>query len=377
MRHARISGLPGLAAACLTAIIALTGLALSGPAAHAQERTLRIDDTSRQYILHMPRNAPAGPMPLVIALHGALQPASILQRYLDLDAIADREGFIVAYPKGINLIWNDGRKSVAGFIPILNARDDAGFVLAVRDALIAEGLVDPGRTYLMGFSNGGFLTAFVACRYADRFAAFATMMMTVPVGYEESCKPDRPVPILMMNGTYDPIVPMFGRPTPGARLMSASEGAELFARINQCEPPQTTSAPNTRILRWSQCAGGSQVAFYEIAGGHQPPAQSTDVGDAFAALLLGPRRSGIDAPQEIWSFFKQYGTPAVPVLAAPPLPGEPLPSLPAPPAAGVADPLPLRPASGTSGAAPHAATMMASAPLPPASPLRRRSASAE
>jgi polyhydroxybutyrate depolymerase len=303
-------------------------LALLAPAAAQQaasgERSLVSGGLTREYILHIPKDAPPGPKPLVIALHGAWQPAGVMQRYLDLDKVADREGFIVAYPKGLNLLWNDGRATVAGIMPILYPRDDGRFVVDVLESLEAEGLVDPSRAYLMGFSNGGFLTAFVACRYADRFAAYATMMMTVPVGYSESCKPARPLPILMMNGTYDPIVPMFGRPTPGARLMSASESAALFARIDGCGTPVETSAPHARILRWEGCANGSAVAFYEIAGGHQPPSQSTDAADALAALLLGPRRSGLDAPEEVWSFFKRFTLPlpdapdAAPLLAGTP-----------------------------------------------------------
>ncbi|WP_250152147.1 alpha/beta hydrolase family esterase [Ancylobacter radicis] len=285
------------------------------------ERRIVSGGLTREFILYVPKNAPPGPKPLVIALHGAWQPASVMQRYLDLDKVADREGFVVAYPKGLNLLWNDGRATVAGIMPILYPRDDGRFVVDVLDTLEAEGLVDPSRAYLMGFSNGGFLTAFVACRHAERFAAFATMMMTVPVGYNESCRPSRPVPILLMNGTYDPIVPMYGRPTPGARLMSADESAALFARIDSCGAPQETSAPHARIRRWENCAPGAAVAFYEIDGGHQPPSQSTDAADALAAVLLGPRRSGLDAPQEIWSFFQRFtlppaSPPAEPLLIA-------------------------------------------------------------
>ena len=311
-------------------LIALAALAAPPAArpAHAadSERTIVSGGITREFILHVPDKAPVGPKPLIIALHGAWQPAGVMQRYLDLDKIADREGFVVAYPKGLNLLWNDGRATVAGIMPIIYPRDDGRFVLDVLATLESEGLADPSRAYLMGFSNGGFLTAYVACRYANRFAAYATMMMTVPVGNGESCKPERPVPILMMNGTYDPIVPMFGRPTPGARLMSASESAALFARIDGCDTPEETRGPSARIVRWNNCAPGSAVAFYEVAGGHQPPAQSIGAGDALAALLLGPRRSGLDAPEEIWSFFTRFtNPPALPadatMMAEAPTPG--------------------------------------------------------
>lgn len=308
-------------------------------------RTLASGGLTREYILHLPKNAPPGPRPLVIAAHGALQPAGMMQRYLDLDAVADREGFVVAYPKGLNLLWNDGRSSIAGFIPLLQKRDDGKFMVDLLDELVNEGIADPSRAYLMGFSNGGFLTAFVACRYADRFQAYATMMMTVPVGYSESCRPSKPVPILLMNGTYDPIVPMFGRPTPGARLMSADATAALFARLDGCSAPERTSAPHARITRWNDCAPGGAVAYYEIAGGHQPPSQSTDAVDALASVLLGPRRSGLDAPEEIWAFFERFGGSA---------------PAPAVEIAGTA-PVSTAPASAAS-------TVLSLAPTPPAAP---------
>ncbi len=341
-------------------ILALLSPAMAQTAASG-ERSIVSGGLNREFILHVPANAPPGPKPLVIALHGAWQPAGVMQRYLDLDKVADREGFIVAYPKGMNLLWNDGRATVAGIMPIIYPRDDGRFMIDVLEALEAEGLVDPSRVYLMGFSNGGFLTAFVACRYAERFAAYATMMMTVPVGYAESCKPSRPLPILMMNGTYDPIVPMFGRPTPGARLMSASESAALFARIDGCGTPVETSAPHTRILRWEGCANGAAVAFYEIAGGHQPPSQSTGAADALAALLLGPRRSGLDAPEEIWAFFKRFTLPpadgAAPLMAA--APADPAPV--ALTSSMAASPIAAAPIGGS----PIGGSPTSSVPLPP------------
>ncbi|WP_018388061.1 PHB depolymerase family esterase [Ancylobacter sp. FA202] len=356
-------------------LVALLGLAASPAAAQSRDsvRTLTSGGLSRDYILHLPKNAPPGPLPLVIALHGALQPAGMMQRYLDLDAVADREGFIVAYPKGMNLLWNDGRSSIAGFIPLLHKRDDGRFVLDVLEALTAEGLVDPSRAYLMGFSNGGFLTAYVACKYADRFQAYATLMMTVPMDYAESCRPSKPVPILLMNGTYDPIVPAFGRPTPGARLMSADATAALFARLDGCAAPERTSAPHARITRWNDCTTGGAVAYYEVAGGHQPPSQSTDAVDALASVLLGPRSSGLDAPEEIWTFFKRFGgAPPVEIAgrapaATPALALAPVPQAAAPkPRPARAEPATL--ANAWDGIVPDARNASAPAPTAFAAP---------
>ncbi|MFK8252708.1 alpha/beta hydrolase family esterase [Ancylobacter terrae] len=379
----------------LCLLLALLALAGTVSLAGAQERTLSVGGLKRDYILHTPANGSTGPWPLVIALHGAWQPASVLRSYLDLDAIADREGFAVAYPKGINLLWNDGRGSVAGIMPIIQKRDDAAFVFAVLDQLVGEGVADPGRAYLMGFSNGAFLTAFVACRYPGRFKAYATMMMTAPQRYAETCKPGQPIPMLIMNGTYDPVVPMFGRPTPGAELMSAEDSAAFFARLNGCGASTTATAPHTKIWRWENCARGSAVLYYEVEGGHQPPAKTTGAMDALASLVLGPRRGGLDAPDEIWTFFKRYGTPGTapaggpgriaagtpaatgpaalaapgavpPVLAVPGPAAEPPPAAPPPP-----------PAISAFAEGYLPADVRTNIPLPVPSPLRQRTISTQ
>ncbi len=70
----------------------------------------------RSYVLHVPGVAASGPLPLVIAFHGGSGNAADFQRYAGLDALADRDGFLVAYPNGSGrlfserlLTWNAAR----------------------------------------------------------------------------------------------------------------------------------------------------------------------------------------------------------------------------------------------------------------------------
>ncbi len=78
------------------------------PASSAGART-------RSYWLHVPRHyAPGRPTPLVLAFHGGGGTGLGIQRSTGLSAVADREGFLVAYPQG--LAQDHGRAPPGGTV---------------------------------------------------------------------------------------------------------------------------------------------------------------------------------------------------------------------------------------------------------------------
>jgi len=85
--------------------------------------------------------------------------------------LADREGFIVIWPNGIQNSWNVGDRC-CGPAHDQNV-DDVGFTRAILDAIQAEACVDARRIYATGCSNGGGMAYDLACRAADVIAAVA------------------------------------------------------------------------------------------------------------------------------------------------------------------------------------------------------------
>jgi len=85
----------------------------------------------RSYIAHIPQGA-TKPMPVVIMFHGGGSNAEAQEKYTQMDAVADREHFIVVYPNGTGrgrfLVWNAG--TCCGAAPAKHI-DDVGFVRAV------------------------------------------------------------------------------------------------------------------------------------------------------------------------------------------------------------------------------------------------------
>ena len=88
--------------------------------------------------------------------------------------------------------------------------DDIAFLSALIEKLIADGVADARRIYVTGLSNGGAMTMSMLCARANLFAAAAAVIMNLTDGLASSCRPARPVPILVMNGTDDPLVPFNG-----------------------------------------------------------------------------------------------------------------------------------------------------------------------
>jgi polyhydroxybutyrate depolymerase len=132
----------------LSAVVLLTPIVGSAIArAQVDEaRTVALQGVERRYVLHLPPAAAPGPKPLVVALHGFTQPVESLRQWLRFDAVADREGFTVAYPEAVEGRWSYGP---GGRVPLPGREaeevDDVGFLVALLDALAAEGVADPAR----------------------------------------------------------------------------------------------------------------------------------------------------------------------------------------------------------------------------------------
>ena len=66
-------------------------------------------DRDRTYLLYRPASlSQQVPAPLVVVLHGGYGSGSQAERSYHWDALADRQGFVVAYPDGIGRSWNAG-----------------------------------------------------------------------------------------------------------------------------------------------------------------------------------------------------------------------------------------------------------------------------
>ncbi|MGI5201978.1 alpha/beta hydrolase family esterase [Spirillospora sp. CA-108201] len=168
------------------------------------KHTIAMGGWNRPYLLHVPPQREAGaPLPLIVALHGGLNDAEYVRRQSGLDETADRHGYAVAYPDGLLGTWNAG---ACCWFARWSGVDDVAFLDKLIDTLVRQGVADPRRVFVTGFSNGGGMAYRYACERSDRIAGIAVVSGALAIG----CTPRKPVSVLAFHGTWDPSVPYTG-----------------------------------------------------------------------------------------------------------------------------------------------------------------------
>ncbi|GAA2429628.1 PHB depolymerase family esterase [Actinomadura vinacea] len=250
-----------------------------GPGTH--KRTLTMGGFwQRDYLLHVPPGRTSAPQPLVIALHGGLDDMNYIRRQSGLDEVADQNGFLVAYPDGFMRTWNAGG---CCWFARMAGIDDVGFLDSLIDTLVREGLADPRRIYLTGFSNGGGMAYRYACERSSRVAAVGVVSGSLAV----ECAPRDPVPVIAFHGTADFSVPYGGggnqdwnNPEPFPPVAAVME----FWRTANRLPPLhriTLDTAKTTCRSTGRTTGrdgsGAEVEFCTIFdGGHEWPSGQVD-----------------------------------------------------------------------------------------------------
>jgi polyhydroxybutyrate depolymerase len=296
---------------------ALAGALAAVSAASAE--TIDVNGVKRSYTAQLPAKKPA---PLVVVLHGKTQRGADMIARTAWPQVAKREGLAVVFPDGLNHAWADARTKAG---PALRGppegTDDVAFIAKLVEKLVANGTADPKRVYVTGISNGGAMTMTLLCARADLFAAGASVIMNLTDEAAVTCHPSRPLPMLLMNGTADPLVPYAGGR--GSNYFAADgfwstdETLAFWRKLNGCETvnaastdlPDRNAADQSTVTRISsRCPGGHDVVLYRVNhGGHRMPGFAPDARfPRVAAGLLGPQNGDIDGAETIWAFFSRF-----------------------------------------------------------------------
>ena len=176
--------------------VGLPGTTTTIPTSHVH------DGTNRAFVLHVPDGLLA-PAPLVLALHAHSQEPKDIRAYSRLEALADEQGFIVAFPEGASGSWNAG---ACCFPASTDGVDDIAFLDEVIALTRVRARVDPARIHLTGGSNGAMMALRYACERSEVVASVAVVSgpLVAP------CSPELPVHVQVMHGARDAVVPLRG-----------------------------------------------------------------------------------------------------------------------------------------------------------------------
>jgi polyhydroxybutyrate depolymerase len=231
--------------------------------------------------LHLPMNASADPLPLLVFLHGLGGSGDDLREGLHLDEMAQAFAFAFIVPDGVldssgRRFWN-ASESCCNFDGV-----EVDHVAALRRWIgeaTANPKVDARRVYLIGFSNGGFMAYRAGCEIGSLLAGIVSIAGAGP-GATAACHPDKPLDVLQIHGERDPIVKFDGghlfaddrRP----RYPSAEQSVAYWAKVDHCTGKPTPAReldinprlPGAETVVWNYagCAG-NRVELWKILGG--------------------------------------------------------------------------------------------------------------
>lgn len=238
------------------------------------------------------------PVPLVLLLHGYGANGNVQAAYFGLNALAESEGFLLAYPDGTvdsggRAFWNatDACCDFDG-----TGVDDVAYLTAVLDDVQGQYNVDPKRVYAVGHSNGGFMSYRLACDITPRLAAIVSLAGATWLD-PGMCNPTGTISVLQVHGDMDTTVPYDG----AAGYPSATGTVAQWATKNGCSGPLEVAAKRldiddglagdeTMIARHSGCPAGAAAELWTIVGGgHIPNLSPNWATSIYAFLSAHPR----------------------------------------------------------------------------------------
>lgn len=238
---------------------------------------------------------PAVPAPLLVVLHGYGVDGAIQTAYLRLGPAADDAGMLLVAPDGTpgpdgQRYW---RATDACCGPDEGGPDDVAYLTGLIDEVADRYAVDPKQIYLVGHSNGGFMSFRLACEAADRIAAIVSIAGATTTDAAD-CRPREPVSVLAVHGTADDTILYDGGTIQGTPYPSADETAARWSELDGCDatarrladgPSLVDGQAEAEVEVHDGCDPGGWVERWTLPEGVHIPAFTDQVGEELLAFL--------------------------------------------------------------------------------------------
>lgn len=231
-------------------------------------------------------------------LHGYSDSPRLMELYSGMNLKARKEGFTVIYPAGLSgdsvkKSWN--AQFCCGY-SYDNNIDDVLFIDTLISELVTHPDVDKDRIYITGFSNGGMFTHLLGSKLSGKVAALAVSSGTIGNKNYTVPSPNLPIPIIMLHGTDDTVVPIDGNKSSGGYTYKTFKEAESFwVKNNDCTSEPAIEETDQYIRHSYSCT--NPIVTYTIK----------DRGHfwfgGLAEILHGNFGDNFNNTDIIWNFF--------------------------------------------------------------------------
>jgi poly(hydroxyalkanoate) depolymerase family esterase len=266
---------------------------------------------SRTYKLYIPSTLPAGPVPLIVMLHGCTQSPDDFAAGTRMNALAEADPCLVAYPAqaasaNAQRCWN-------WFNPEDQQRDrgEPAIIAGITRQILRDHAVDPRRVHVAGLSAGGAQAAIMGATYPELFAAIGvhsglacgaardmpSAFAAMRGGAAGLASAGRAVPTIVFHADRDPTV----HPVNGDQVIAQARSAtSLRAETLRGQVPGGHAYTRTRH---ADSAGHAVLEQWVVHGG----GHAWSGGDP-AGSYTDPK--GPDASAEMRRFFAENPLPA-------------------------------------------------------------------
>lgn len=241
-------------------------------------------------------------VPLVISLHGYSATGAYQELFLPLQPLAEERGFLLVHPDGtINELGNEYWNATDACCGMgTSTVDDSGYLAAVIGDVQAAYNVDPKRIFVVGFSNGGFMSYRMACDHADTIAAIVSISGASFLD-PAACAPSQPVNVLEIHGTDDDTIGYHGGTFLGGDFPGAEQSVRDWATYNGCtgtaigaatshDLDATIDGAESVVTAFDGCPPGGTAELWTITGGtHIPELSANFTSDVIDFLLAHPK----------------------------------------------------------------------------------------
>ncbi len=150
-------------------------------------------------------------------------------------------------------------------------RDELAYAHEVLDDVVMRFDADRSRVLVSGFSIGGSLVWYLACKDPGLGAAYAPIAGGFWRPHPVTCK--GPIDLLHTHGWRDRTVPLEGRPLRGGAIRQGDipEGLQLWRAMDKCageRPDVFSTSAEYWIRTWNTCETGRQMALALHPGDH-------------------------------------------------------------------------------------------------------------
>jgi len=239
------------------------------------------------------------PIPLIVSLHGYSSSGERHDSRWGIGALADQYGFLTISPDGTREAEGDRNPYWNASSACCNFErtdvDDSAYLRRMIDQIRASYNVDASRIYVIGHSNGGFMSYRMAYEHSDVVAAIVSLAGANHLEQREP--PPNPVHVLQIHGTDDTTIAYRGGEIQGNRYPGAFASVSRWAQYNGCDTSVASremrdldaSLPGheTGVMKINVgCKDGGSAELWTISDGAHSPVYSDTWGEQIVEWLL-------------------------------------------------------------------------------------------